>query len=722
MQTDAQLKGLLLAATLPIQRFAWEIDPAGARPEVVENIASSLKLPIRGQEPKPVRRRGFSWGRHLRHSLRSLAFGHMYFEQVYDWADPRKGGDGLLHLRKLATRPPRTIGNILVGEDGGLEGIVQNVRGHVPNANTFSAGLLGQPLDVDRLLAYIWDSEDDGDWTGRSMLRACFAHYLVKDRLIRVNATKHERNAMGIPWFEVDSNATQEQIDGLAVIAEELRAGTRAGGAGPGKLGIKGVEGTLPDVIKDVRYHDEQMAKAFIILFFNLGTTETGSRALGSEFIDWYTESQSGTADFIRDTTQEHQVEDQVALNFGPDEQPPVLSYTRLEGSEASIEDLKNMVDAGLIAVDDEVRSWIVQRYSLPAGAAAEPPPKPAPPVPPAPPPAPGQPPAPEPAPEPSARSVLAQRIQAACTRPMPWPDLARAVGRDPKDGTARRARDELVSAGILTKRQHQGGATVLAPLAAIQLPERELRRQPYDFEVSASVNFAEIDRIREESGETLVSAVERAQADQIDELAGAVEAAAGDAAELAQLTCEPIDADLVAEHLREAAEEGLATARAEWAAQQAPIAAEGDPEEADEDAIEETVVERAKAVAITLAAGLAIAASKRAASVSTLAPADAAANVRDYLTGLSGADLVKQLGGATMQALNTGRREFMRANDPASVYASELLDTNTCTECVAADGTEYPSVEASEADYPIGGNINCEGGLLCRGTVVAVY
>jgi hypothetical protein len=304
----------------------------------------------------------------------------------------------------------------------------------------------------------------------------------------------------------------------------------------------------------------------------------------------------------------------------------------------------------------------------------------------------------------------------------MPWPDLARAVGRDPKDGTARRARDELISAGILTKRQQSGGATTLAPLAAILLPDRELRRQPYDFEVSASVNFAEIDRIREEGGESLVEAVQKAQAAQIDQLAAAVEAAAGDAAELAQLECDPVDADLIAGHLREAAEEGLATARAEWAAQQAPAAAEGDPEEADEDAIEETVVERSRAVAITLAAGLAIAASKRAASVSTLAAADAAANVRDYLNGLSAAELTRQLGGAVQQALNTGRREFQRANAPSSVYASELLDANTCSECVAVDGTEWPSVEASEEAYPIGGYIDCEGGLLCRGTTVALY
>lgn len=58
MQTDAQLKGLLLATTLPIQRMRWEIDPNGARPEVVERTCSSLNLPQVGADtPRPRRRR-----------------------------------------------------------------------------------------------------------------------------------------------------------------------------------------------------------------------------------------------------------------------------------------------------------------------------------------------------------------------------------------------------------------------------------------------------------------------------------------------------------------------------------------------------------------------------------------------------------------------------------------------------------------------------------------
>lgn len=125
MEPDAQLKGLLLATTLPIRRYSWELDRNGARPEVVESIARDYNLPIRGEEPVDQRRRKrFQHDRHLAHALRALVYGHFYFEQVFDYASPRDGGDGLLHLRKLGTRPPRTISNFLLDDDGDRKSVV----------------------------------------------------------------------------------------------------------------------------------------------------------------------------------------------------------------------------------------------------------------------------------------------------------------------------------------------------------------------------------------------------------------------------------------------------------------------------------------------------------------------------------------------------------------------------------------------------------------------
>lgn len=58
----------------------------------------------------------------------------------------------------------------------------------------------------------------------------------------------------------------------------------------------------------------------------------------------------------------------------------------------------------------------------------------------------------------------------------------------------------------------------------------------------------------------------------------------------------------------------------------------------------------------------------------------------------------------------------------PSAIYASELLDKNTCGPCSLVDGREYASIEAARLDYPEGRYRECAGGPRCRGTLVFVW
>ena len=103
---DSQVKSVLKAVTLPVRRANWALDATGCREEVVEVVARDLDLPVKGRPPAPSstrRRSRFSWQEHLRLAQTELPFGHSVFEQVYEVRD------GLLRLKKLAWRPPRTI-------------------------------------------------------------------------------------------------------------------------------------------------------------------------------------------------------------------------------------------------------------------------------------------------------------------------------------------------------------------------------------------------------------------------------------------------------------------------------------------------------------------------------------------------------------------------------------------------------------------------------------
>jgi hypothetical protein len=104
---------------------------------------------------------------------------------------------------------------------------------------------------------------------------------------------------------------------------------------------------------------------------------------------------------------------------------------------------------------------------------------------------------------------------------------------------------------------------------------------------------------------------------------------------------------------------------------------------------------------------------------------ADLADRVYNDLLARADVTSTDQIQGMIAQAVNQSRMDvFTDADEDGnriSLYASELLDGNTCGPCMDVDGQDMSQDEAFEM-YAGGGYIECEGGPRCRGTVVAVY
>jgi hypothetical protein len=151
-------------------------------------------------------------------------------------------------------------------------------------------------------------------------------------------------------------------------MAQAWRAGEDAGSAVPHEadLILRGVEGDLPDADAPIRYHDEQIARAVLAHFLNLGT-QTGSWALGSTFADFFTLSLQTLAQAIADVATQHIVEDLVDLNWGADEPAPAIVFDEI-GSRmhASAPEIKALLDSGALVVDDDLEAALRQMYGLP--------------------------------------------------------------------------------------------------------------------------------------------------------------------------------------------------------------------------------------------------------------------------------------------------------------------------------------------------------------------
>jgi hypothetical protein len=374
-RSDATVQQVLRAVTLPVRRTPWRIDPNGAPDEVVNHIADDLGLPILGRPARPVTRTRdrFNWGEHLRMALLQLVFGHSYFEQSY--RIERSTGRALAHLHKLAWRPPRTIQKINVAADGGLESIEQYGKSDGPPPK----------ITIDRLVAYVNDREG-GNWLGQSLLRPAYKDWVIKDRLLRVQAQTVDRNGMGVPVYTSSQQPTtltvEQQVERAKAeqsagqkVARTIRSGDNAGASIPNgsKLELLGVQGTLPDSDKPIRYHDEQIGRAVLANFLSLGgDNSTGSYALGDTFADFFTMSLQAVAMAVADVATQHVVEDLVDLNWGTAVQAPRITFDEI-GSKHSVtgEAIRALVECGALTADEGLENHLRTIYGLPAFDAA---------------------------------------------------------------------------------------------------------------------------------------------------------------------------------------------------------------------------------------------------------------------------------------------------------------------------------------------------------------
>lgn len=360
VRTDSQVESVINSISLPILSANWDLKTEGVDDAVVQLVRTELGLPEPGKAMAGrQRRQGISWFEHLEEVLNMLWAGFMCFEQVYEVSPARPdqadiGLKDIVHLRKLAPRHPRTITEIQVEADGGLKAIKQ-------------VGLDDKEkvINAENLVMYVHRKEG-ADWTGRSILRAAYRPYFIKDLLVRLDAQAGERNSMGIPWVQYGEEGDAEEAKRVAT---DLRAGENAGiwnKKGVLDVEILGVKGSVVDLLPKISYHDQQIAKSALAMFLDLGH-DAGARSLGETHLKIFIRYVQRFADKIAETVTEHIIRDLVELNFEIGTPYPVLTAGDLQSNEGiSPEDIATLTNAGLIRPDDSLEEHIRSTRGLP--------------------------------------------------------------------------------------------------------------------------------------------------------------------------------------------------------------------------------------------------------------------------------------------------------------------------------------------------------------------
>ena len=63
-----------------------------------------------------------------------------------------------------------------------------------------------------------------------------------------------------------------------------------------------------------------------LAMFINLGTTETGSRALGASFVDVFLQAEQAYADYIAEVITRYLIREWVGYNWGDVDMPKLVA------------------------------------------------------------------------------------------------------------------------------------------------------------------------------------------------------------------------------------------------------------------------------------------------------------------------------------------------------------------------------------------------------------
>lgn len=345
-RSDAQIKATLLSITLPIRQAKWYIDPASDKPEDIEIAEKVQNNLFNGMS--------ITWDDYLRQALSFLWMGFSTFEKVFEFKD------GLIQYRKLAPRLQKTLHKWIRDEHGGLGGIQQFAQNNEGKTQYYD-------IPVDRLVLFVND-QDGSNFEGTSVLRSAYKHWKLKDMLYEIDAIGHDRWASGIPVVTEPETTNPADTARIETILENLHSRTKSWVLLPHgyEMNMFEKQGTNIGLMKSIQHHDEGIAKNVLAQFISLGTTATGSRALGESFEEMFIMSLHAVAGYVADMNNKYVIPQMVDYNWNVKEYPKLKFGNINLKVNKWIESLTGVKNAGIISADLKIENHTRDLLGLP--------------------------------------------------------------------------------------------------------------------------------------------------------------------------------------------------------------------------------------------------------------------------------------------------------------------------------------------------------------------
>lgn len=374
-RSDADVAAILAACKLPIRAADFQVVPGAKDNEPDFKLAEEIAEFVRESLFEDLEYEN-ALGMHfsqrfesvIENALLCLDFGCSGHEDVW-----RIDGDKV-RLARIAPRLPITFYRFHVDHDGETLRSVEQWGYRGDNFVTVAV-----PANKFTLFTL---RKEGANLYGRSILREAYQHWFIKNGLYRVDSIACERNGAGIPTIVMGPNPSTEDKLAAEGWSHNISTHESTSLVLPHEWDFKLVAttGSVHPVIPSIQHHSEMIARSSLAMFMALGTTQSGSRALGNTMVDFFQLSEEATAKFICDTISETTIRRIVDFNYANTTRH--IPYPRLIVPHIAVLNPIDIFDAlqkisgatiDLVQPDDETENWIRKKVGMPLKNKARP-------------------------------------------------------------------------------------------------------------------------------------------------------------------------------------------------------------------------------------------------------------------------------------------------------------------------------------------------------------
>jgi len=344
-RSDPQIKAVLQAVLLPILKTEYFVEPASDSPidmekaEFVEQNLFPSKHKIKSKKGKKINK---SWNDTIGEIATFVPFGFSVLEKLWEVRD------GKTYLKKLDLRPARTIKKFKFNDsDTELRYIEQQI-----NCSTYQ-------IPASKSVVFTFQQEGN-NLAGIPLLRAMYKPWSIKQDLEKIQAMTFERFGMPTPVATTNYAKGTPQFTQLEEALESISINDSGYIVAPDGTVISTLNtgtGTAPDMLAAIKYYDQQISVTGLAQFLNFGTSASGNRSLGEEFIDFFTDFVDGINMYIVGKLNSEVVQELIDFNYPDTEFYPVIKAAVNE--DLPLEQLKDLVDSGILTNEIELENKV---------------------------------------------------------------------------------------------------------------------------------------------------------------------------------------------------------------------------------------------------------------------------------------------------------------------------------------------------------------------------